>query len=65
MCNQKFRQLADEAAASLEEAGAKPFVFHPPVISDGQTMGSTGMRYCLSVVLVVLLSLTLNTATLL
>lgn len=47
MCNQKFRQLADECAAELTSSGAMPFVSHQPVISDGQTMGSEGMRYSL------------------
>ncbi len=31
----------------LERQGMKAFVSHQPVISDGQTMGTVGMRYSL------------------
>ncbi|EGD83014.1 hypothetical protein PTSG_03650 [Salpingoeca rosetta] len=47
MCNQLFRQLADTVGEAVEAAGMKAFVSHQPVISDGQTMGSQGMRYSL------------------
>eukprot|EP00043_Microstomoeca_roanoka_P016881 m.174503 g.174503 ORF g.174503 m.174503 type:complete len:590 (-) comp16539_c4_seq1:1010-2779(-) len=47
MCNQMFRQLADTVGEELETLGMKAFVSHQPVISDGQTMGTLGMRYSL------------------
>lgn len=48
MCNQKFRELADYVGDALDRIGAKAFVSHQPVISDGQTMGTLGMRYSLA-----------------
>lgn len=30
---------------ALDRIGAKAFVSHQPVISDGQTMGTLGMRW--------------------
>jgi dihydroxy-acid dehydratase len=61
MCNQKFRELADivggmcsavcephRALDAVEAHGSKPFISHQPVISDGQTMGSDGMRFALA-----------------
>lgn len=47
MCNQKFRELADEIADAVKAHTAMPYVSHQPVISDGQTMGTDGMRYSL------------------
>ena len=62
-CNQKFRELADTVAGAfvraefnielmflteeLELLGMKAFVSHQPVISDGQTMGTVGMRFAI------------------
>ena len=45
MCNKKTIQLAEEIAKELEELGCKTYVSYTPVISDGQSMGSTAMRY--------------------
>lgn len=47
MCNQKFRLLADTVGDELKALEAMPYVSHTPVISDGQTMGTPGMRYSL------------------
>eukprot|EP00056_Hartaetosiga_gracilis_P020659 m.20803 g.20803 ORF g.20803 m.20803 type:complete len:216 (+) comp8626_c0_seq1:21-668(+) len=47
MCNQLFRVLADHIAEELDRKDMKAFVSHQPVISDGQTMGTLGMRYSL------------------
>ena len=47
MCNQKCEELVKIASASCDELGLKPFANHTPVVSDGQTMGSDGMRMSL------------------
>ncbi len=46
-CNMHIRELADEAALSADEAGAKGVVFNTISISDGISMGTAGMRYSL------------------
>ncbi len=43
MCLLVVRSHSHHAAA-LEKLGTKAFVSHQPVISDGQTMGTDGMR---------------------
>lgn len=46
-CNAHIDKLGALIRASVEEDGAKAFVFGTPVIADGITMGSSGMRYSL------------------
>ncbi len=46
-CNAHMDALGKLLQASVEEGGAKAFVFGTPVIADGITMGSPGMRYSL------------------
>ena len=47
MCNQKCAELVELTSAALSEAGAVPFASLTPVVSDGQTMGTDGMRMSL------------------
>ena len=46
-CNMHIAQLAREAAAGVDAAGAKSVVFNTITVSDGISMGSPGMRYSL------------------
>jgi dihydroxy-acid dehydratase len=46
-CNMHIRDLADETAKSADEAGGKGVVFNTISVSDGISMGTTGMRYSL------------------
>ena len=46
-CNFHVRDLADQVCASIEKHGGKAFVCGTPVISDGMTNGSDGMKYSL------------------
>lgn len=46
-CNMHIKDLADEAAAGADEAGAKGVVFNTISVSDGISMGTPGMRYSL------------------
>ncbi|MDH4126008.1 MAG: dihydroxy-acid dehydratase [Gammaproteobacteria bacterium] len=46
-CNMHIRELAEEAATSANEAGAKGVVFNTITVSDGISMGTPGMRYSL------------------
>eukprot|EP00002_Diphylleia_rotans_P002939 TRINITY_DN1193_c0_g1_i1.p1 TRINITY_DN1193_c0_g1~~TRINITY_DN1193_c0_g1_i1.p1 ORF type:complete len:400 (-),score=86.94 TRINITY_DN1193_c0_g1_i1:1532-2731(-) len=46
-CNDHIRTMGDIIAEKVEKAGGKPFVFGTPVISDGVTMGTEGMKYSL------------------
>lgn len=46
-CNVQIRQLADIVAEEIERKGGKPFVFGTPVVSDGESMGTEGMKYSL------------------
>lgn len=46
-CNFHFRELADLVVAAIEAQGGKAFLCNTPVISDGLTIGSKGMRYSL------------------
>ena len=39
-CNHHFDQLAKHIADAVEAAGGKAYVCHPPVITDGMTMGA-------------------------
>src|SRR5215212_11931422 len=46
-CNMHIGELAREAAAGVDAAGAKSVVFNTITVSDGISMGSPGMRYSL------------------
>ena len=46
-CNNHLRDLTDEVCAAVERQGGMPFVCGTPVISDGMTNGSEGMKYSL------------------
>ncbi|CAB9503306.1 Dihydroxy-acid dehydratase [Seminavis robusta] len=47
MCNQRCDTLLKAAGTAIEELGGKAFMNMTPVVSDGQTIGSAGMRYSL------------------
>src|SRR6201989_1782564 len=46
-CNMHIAELAREAVAGADAAGAKGVLFNPISVSDGISMGSPGMRYSL------------------
>lgn len=46
-CNNRVRELGDIVAQYIEREGGKPIFAYTPVISDGETNGSTGMKYSL------------------
>src|SRR6266700_2107136 len=46
-CNLGLNDLAMEAASALREAGAMPQTFGTITVSDGISMGTSGMRYSL------------------
>ncbi len=46
-CNMHIAELAREAAAGVDDAGAKSVLFNTITVSDGISMGSPGMRYSL------------------
>src|SRR5262245_39489329 len=46
-CNMHIAELAKEAAAGVDAAGAKSVVFNTITVSDGISMGTPGMRYSL------------------
>jgi dihydroxy-acid dehydratase len=46
-CNAKIRELGEIVSKELINLGAKPYVFGTPVVTDGQSMGMSGMRYSL------------------
>lgn len=46
-CNAHIDKLGAELQRHVGESGAKAFIFGTPVISDGETMGTSGMRYSL------------------
>jgi dihydroxy-acid dehydratase len=46
-CNGHIRELGDICFQALEKNGGKPILFGTPVISDGETMGTEGMKYSL------------------
>jgi dihydroxy-acid dehydratase len=47
MCNQRCETLLKIAGEAIEELGMKAFCNMTPVVSDGQTMGTIGMRMSL------------------
>jgi dihydroxy-acid dehydratase len=46
-CNDHIEKLGKLAQSAIEEEGGKAFYFGTPVISDGETMGTEGMKYSL------------------
>jgi dihydroxy-acid dehydratase len=46
-CNMHIAELAREAAAGVDAAGAKGVLFNTITVSDGISMGTPGMRYSL------------------
>jgi dihydroxy-acid dehydratase len=46
-CNMHINDLADEAAKGADAAGGKAVIFNTITISDGISMGTSGMRYSL------------------
>lgn len=46
-CNAHIRDLGDILDKSIEEHNGKSIIFGTPVVSDGETMGSEGMKYSL------------------
>lgn len=46
-CNNRLRDLGDYIGAEIERLGGKSVIAMTPVISDGATNGSTGMKYSL------------------
>jgi len=46
-CNNHFQELAEIMKVEIEKLGGKAFVTYPPVISDGETNGTYGMKYSL------------------
>jgi dihydroxy-acid dehydratase len=46
-CNMHLAELAREAAAGVDGAGAKSVLFNTITVSDGVSMGTPGMRYSL------------------
>jgi dihydroxy-acid dehydratase len=46
-CNAHLRELGDIIHKELTKLNVKPFQFGTPVVTDGETMGMSGMRYSL------------------
>eukprot|EP00957_Ditylum_brightwellii_P205009 15341804-Ditylum_brightwellii.AAC.1 len=46
-CNNRVRDLGDIILQAVEEEGGKGIFAFTPIISDGETNGSTGMKYSL------------------
>ncbi len=46
-CNMHLNELAIEASNGVESSGAKAVIFNTITVSDGITMGTSGMRYSL------------------
>ncbi len=46
-CNMHLNDLAQEASSGVEESGAKGIIFNTITVSDGISMGTSGMRYSL------------------
>lgn len=47
MCNQRCDSLVKVAGDAIKDLGMVPFINLTPVVSDGQTMGTDGMRFSL------------------
>lgn len=46
-CNAHLLQLGQMVEKEVELAGGKPYLFGTPVVTDGETMGTEGMKYSL------------------
>ncbi|MBI3379592.1 dihydroxy-acid dehydratase [Candidatus Gottesmanbacteria bacterium] len=46
-CNDHIQKLGEIVFTEVEKHGGKPFIFGTPVVSDGESMGTTGMKYSL------------------
>lgn len=46
-CNGHLRELGDIVAKEIEDFGGKSILFGTPVVTDGETMGTEGMKYSL------------------
>ena len=46
-CNYHHRELTDLVCDAIERRGGKAFVAGTPIVSDGMTQGTVGMRYSL------------------
>lgn len=46
-CNAHIQQLGEIMQNELEKMGVKPILFGTPVVTDGETMGTEGMKYSL------------------
>ncbi|MEW6610227.1 MAG: dihydroxy-acid dehydratase [Patescibacteria group bacterium] len=46
-CNDHVDKLGRIIVGEVERAGGKPFIFGTPVVSDGESMGTEGMKYSL------------------
>ncbi|PIZ66692.1 dihydroxy-acid dehydratase [Candidatus Roizmanbacteria bacterium CG_4_9_14_0_2_um_filter_39_13] len=46
-CNAHIDQLAKIAEEEIAKVGGRPYMFGTPVITDGETMGTEGMKYSL------------------
>lgn len=47
-CNDHIRKLETITYEAIEKEGGMPFIFGTPVVSDGITMGTEGMKYSLT-----------------
>lgn len=46
-CNAHIKDLGDLLCEQVEKCGGKPITFGTPVVTDGETMGTEGMKYSL------------------
>ena len=46
-CNSHIKELGEIICEKVESCGGKPITFGTPVVTDGETMGTEGMKYSL------------------
>lgn len=46
-CNDHIQKLGEIVFSEVEKKNGKPFIFGTPVVSDGESMGTSGMKYSL------------------
>lgn len=46
-CNAHIKELGEIVCEQVENCGGKPITFGTPVVTDGETMGTEGMKYSL------------------
>lgn len=46
-CNAHIKELGQIVSKEVEKIGGKPIIFGTPVVTDGETMGTEGMKYSL------------------